>query len=181
MQLRPCPAPRKGKQPSPRCCAHHNPPLASVLGSSLPFSLGLLLPTSLSAGCRQLGDVAAGPASAALSAPTSSRESQPHAIRNGQQYRPSRGSSDLTSWLLTFCRAFFGIWLLCWLLGLCCCDHRRLFLPLLAGRNLFWFVRIPLRYFCCCLALNNPLLSPYKGRKLPHRGSVACWLRPSKT
>lgn len=79
-----------------------------------------------------------------------------------------QGMSDLTSWLLTFCRALFGIRLLCWLLGLCCCAHRRLFLPFLVGRNLFWFVRITLRYCCRCFALNNHLLNPCKGRK-PYR------------
>lgn len=156
------------------------PPVAPCWGS-LPLAAGLLLPIELSAGCVGLGKPSAGPDWVAPSAPRKSRVSRGENRRSAprsrawQQDRVPKGIFDVTSWLLPFCGDLFDIQLLRLLLGLCCRSLGRLFLPLLGGRNLFWFVRITPRHCCHRFVLAGCLFSPCKGRGIAaHRATSRC-------
>lgn len=163
--------------------AANAPPVAPCWGS-LPLAAGLLPPIAPSAGCVGLGKPSAGPAWVAPSAPRNSRVSWGENRRSAprsrawQQDRAPLGIFDVTSWLLPFCGDLFHIQLLRLLLGLCCCSHGRLFLPLLGGRNLFWFVRITPRHCCHRFVLAGCLFSPCKGRGIAaHRATSRCSCR----
>jgi len=148
-----------------------NSPPVPAPGETLSFAVGLPPPPTLSAGCGWLGSSVLGPSWTATSAPASNavaragwRRRQAPRSRAWQRDRVRWGSDGGILGVTRCWLTFPASQLLRSRLGLRCCGHGRLFLPLWVGRNWFYFVKVTR---CCCRCrpvLDGRLVGPCKGR-----------------